>query len=321
MKYMPWSSDRLTEICALWNCELGGQFPMREHLLLQNSFHDDNVLDSASWLAVDEDSDRVVGLVVSKVWQEQRTMVLGAGAGWIQVLLVDSSFRKRGIGSELLRLAEENLIQHGVNKIILGRDPWHYFPGIPLEFEDTKRWFDSKGYTDDNRLEHDLLAVYEEDAEAKLPVHHGVELRLLREDEQDALLAFFHRCFPGRWEYEAMQYFEKGGTGREFVVLEKDGQIIGFCRINDAKSPLIAQNIYWAPLFSSDELGGIGPLGVDQAFRGSGYGLSVVLAGVHFLRQRGLRRIAIDWTTLVSFYEKLNFHVWKVYASYSKKLG
>ncbi|AJY74752.1 GNAT family N-acetyltransferase [Paenibacillus beijingensis] len=319
MKYENWSSGRLREICELWNKELGGHFPMREELLLQNSIRDVNVLQMGSRLAIDESTDRVVGFIVAKAWQEKAAPPAPAGAGWIQVLLVDSAYRGRGIGSELLRGAEQALIKYGVTKILLGRDPWHYFPGIPKEYPVTREWFEAKGYRNDRRTESDLLNTYGPDLREDLPAFADAEFRLLREGESGALLAFLRRCFPGRWEYEAVQYFERGGKGREFVVAVKEGQIIGFCRINDAHSPFIAQNVYWAPLFA-DGLGGIGPLGIDSAFRGSGYGLAVVQAGIHFLRQRGIRSIVIDWTTLVSFYGKLNYRVWKSYESYSKPL-
>ncbi|KIL39840.1 acetyltransferase [Gordoniibacillus kamchatkensis] len=322
MNYVPLTEDRLPQMCELWNRELGERFPMREELLKQNSFRDANVLPEGSWLAVDEATDQVVGFVVAKIWREQREFVLRAGAGWIQVLLVAREYRGRGIGSELLSRAERALAACGAETILLGKDPWHYFPGIPQEDEAARRWFGAKGYQDDQRVENDLLAVYDggTGAAEELPaLEGGARVRMLEAHEKDELLAFLRRCFPGRWEYEALCYFECGGTGREFVVLEQEGRIVGFCRINDSRSPLIAQNVYWAPLFQ-EELGGIGPLGVDAAFRGRGYGLAVVQAGVHFLRQRGIRRIVIDWTTLVDFYGKLNYKVWKAYGSYSKRL-
>ncbi|WBX82247.1 GNAT family N-acetyltransferase [Virgibacillus salarius] len=116
-----------------------------------------------------------------------------------------------------------------------------------------------------------------------------------------------------------MQYFKHGGTGREFVVLKKNQHIIGFCRINDASSPIIAQNVYWSPLFN-EALGGIGPLGVDEQERGNGYGKMVVQAGIHYLRERGINRIVIDWTGLVNFYKQLDYGVWKSYWYYVKDL-
>jgi beta-N-acetylhexosaminidase len=317
MKYVPLSVDWLTELSLLWNRELGDQFPMQEQLLRQNSFSDVNVLQGGSWIAVDEISGKIVGFIVAKLWQEHREFVLGAGAGWIQVLLVDRDYRRLGIGSELLKRAETALLEHGVHKILIGRDPWHYFPGVPKEYPKVRTWLESKGYKDDNRVENDLLAIYDQSSASKLPIQEGVSYRLLEIHEKNELLAFLRRCFPGRWEYEAIRYFELGGTGREFVVIETDGHMIGFCRINDSSSPIIAQNVYWSPLFE-DELGGIGPLGVDSAYQGKGYGLAVVQAGVHFLRERGIRKIVIDWTTLVAFYEKLNYRVWKSYDSFSK---
>lgn len=83
---------------------------------------------------------------------------------------------------------------------------------------------------------------------------------------------------------------------------------------------MIAQNVYWAPIFA-EPLGGIGPLGIDQNERGNGYGLAVVQAGIYFLRTRNIKRIAIDWTGLVDFYGKLDYQVWKGYQKYSKQLG
>jgi GNAT superfamily N-acetyltransferase len=317
MQYVPLSEDRLAELRRLWNRELGDLFPMQEQLLKQNSFDDVNVLKEGSWIALEEDSGKVAGFVVAKLWQEQRDFVLGAGAGWIQVLLVDREYRKQGIGSELLKRAETALTAHGAHKILIGRDPWHYFPGIPKEYPEVRSWLETKGFKDDNRVENDLLALYDDNTVNELPKQEGVTYRLLERHEKDELLSFLHRCFPGRWEYEAIRYFELGGTGREFVVIETDGQIVGFCRINDGSSPIIAQNVYWSPLFT-DELGGIGPLGVDSGYQGRGYGLAVVQAGVHFLRDRNIRKIVIDWTTLVAFYEKLNYRVWKSYDSYSK---
>ena len=32
----------------------------------------------------------------------------------------------------------------GVVEIRLGRDPWHYFPGVPLEDEKTANWFEKQ---------------------------------------------------------------------------------------------------------------------------------------------------------------------------------
>jgi GNAT superfamily N-acetyltransferase len=318
MNYINWNMNKLPKLVQLWNNELGTSFPMREELFAQNSFDDNNVCYESSQMVVDEIHEQVIGFVIVKRWQEGLDVNIGNHTGWIQAILVDHRFRNQGIGSKLLKHAEATLIENGVNKILLGKDPWHYFPGIPKEFPDTAEWFERKGYQFAGK-EFDLVATYLGQEATKLPQMDGVTFELLNQRDQTSFLKFLNRCFPGRWEYEAIHYFQKGGTGREFVVLKKAGRIIGFCRINDDESPMVAQNVYWAPLFS-ESLGGVGPLGIVNQERGHGYGLAIVEAGIAFLRQRGIRHIVIDWTGLVDFYKKLGYTIWKSYHTYEKNV-
>lgn len=315
MKFIAWQLDRLEELVNLWNGELGEDFPMRKELFEQNSFRDQNVCYEASKIAVD-DQNQVIGFVVGKRWQEALKVSMKEKTGWIQVLLVHQEYRNQGIGTALLRHAEESLLSAGMQEILLGKDPWHYFPGVPLGTQEA--WFENRGYEAFGK-EYDMLCKYKDEEAKELPSLTNVEFSILNHEEKDAFLAFLHRCFPGRWEYEAIHYFQNGGNGREFAVLKKENKIIGFSRINDSTSPLIAQNVYWAPLFS-EELGGVGPLGVDSAERGNGYGIAIVQAAIAFLRNRDIKNIVIDWTGLVDFYRKLDYEVWKGYASYKKML-
>lgn len=317
MTLMPLDKDRLKDIVTLWNNHLRDTFPMTETLFEQNSFQDENVCLDGSRLAIN-DKGELLGFVIAKRWQESLDIKMSSTTGWIQVLLVDQNARGQGIGSKLLAHAEFELTRAGAEQILLGRDPYHYFPGIPSELKETAQWFEQKGYRN-NGTEYDLIREYTADEGKTLPNLPDVEFTLLDMEDKAEFLAFLGRCFPGRWEYEAIHYFQKGGTGREFAVIKKHGQMIGFCRINDAQSPFIAQNVYWSPLFT-EELGGAGPLGIDADERGHGYGLAIVEAGLAFLRQRGIKRIVIDWTGLIDFYKKLGYHPWKSYQSYTKEI-
>lgn len=317
MKLVSWNIDRLEELVELWNKELGSEFPMRKELFEQNSFMDENIMLDASRIAVDE-QNHVIGFLVAKRYQEELEAGMKKDIGWIQVLVVDKRFRKQGIGSSLLEHAEKTFKEQSIHTILLGRDPWHYFPGIPEPYEEAAGWFEKRGY---DRLgsDYDLACSYHSETEINFPKFKGVEFSILDRKDKELFLSFLNRCFPGRWEYEALHYFEKGGTGREFVVLKKENDIIGFCRINDSKSPYIAQNVNWAPLFK-EEAGGIGPLGIDAKERKNGYGLAVVQAGIAHLRKRNVNTIVIDWTGLVEFYGKLGYDVWKTYHSYRKTI-
>ncbi|WP_031539368.1 MULTISPECIES: GNAT family N-acetyltransferase [unclassified Bacillus (in: firmicutes)] len=317
MKYIEWKENWTEDIVDLWNKELEKVFPMQQTLFKQNSLEDKNIDWSASLLALDH-TDRVVGFIIVKRWQETIEIKMNPNVAWIQVLLVDSDFRKNGIGSTLLYKAEEKLQKTNMEKVWLGKDPWHYFPGIPSEWKDSQKWFEKRGYENHGK-ETDLICSYSDDLSVEFPTFKDVEFRLLKPNQQKAFLNFLHTSFPGRWEYEAIKYFEKGGLGREFVLLVKGGEIIGFCRINDIRSPIIGPNVYWSPLFNSD-LGGIGPLGISQKERKNGYGITLVQAAIYFLRKRKIKHLIIDWTGLVAFYEKLGFQKWQEYETYSKRL-
>src|SRR5699024_3105571 len=265
----------------LWNKNLGNEFPMSDVLFEQNSFQYNNVCYKSALRAVDV-RVRIRGYIIVIRWQAACDVVMSTTIGGIEVILVDQDVRGRGHGSKLIAHSDSELIALGAEQILLGRDPYHYFPGIPSEYKEKARWFEAKGYINNGR-EFDLLREYTGDEGKTLPEMDNVEFTLLDQKEKEAFLAFLYRCFPGRWEYEALEYFRKGGTGREFVVLRKNNRIIGFCRINDEHSPMIAQNVYWAPLITG-ELGGVGPLGIDENERGQGYGLAIVEAGLAFLR-------------------------------------
>lgn len=318
MECIPFSIDRLNDMCQLWNRELGRDFPMRYELFKQNTILDRNLFRNGSWITVDREN-KVTGFIISKMWNEEDLNVdFGRGTGWIQVLTVASNYRNSGVGTSLLRKAENAFKQREISKIVLGKDPWHFFPGIPFEYDSVKTWFERRGYAYTHRV-YDMYRNYSAEEPCRLSRRRGIRFYLMGECAKGKLLAFLNRCFPGRWEYEAIQYFERGGTGREYVIFEINGEIKGFCRINDSRSPFIAQNTYWAPLFDS-ELGGIGPLGIDPELRGRGYGTALVQAGIYFLRKRGIQHVVIDWTDLTEFYGKLGYRVWKSYGQYEKDL-
>ncbi|MBD2847118.1 GNAT family N-acetyltransferase [Paenibacillus sp. IB182496] len=322
-KLMPLDEAHLDRMQALWNEELGQALPMRQRLLRQTVFEDENLLHEGSWAAEDPASGRLIGFVVAK-HPGTRLAAYGISSehGWIHSLLVAQAARGRGIGGELLRRAEGVLAARGARRIQLGNDLYSRLaPGLPAELEQTRVWLERRGYAEEGTV-YDMRRAYAADVEVALPELGETQatMRLATPQDREAMTAFMARCFPGAWDYQHRAYWERGGTGREYVVLEHGGEPIGFCRINDADSPLLAQNIYWAPLFEQP-LGGIGPLGIDERYRGHRYGIKIVQAGIHFLLHRGCRAIVIDTTPFVDFYGKLGYETWRAYVRYAKAMA
>jgi len=320
MMIEPFEEQRLSEVLALWNAELEASYPMRRRLLRQNIIEDRRLLREGCLVARERTGNGIAGFViVKKAIADDGRFKLRADTGWIHLLLVASNGRGKGVGGDLLRQAEDALRSAGVSRVMLGNDLHRrLFPGIPGELTQTKNWFERRGYVCREEV-FDLIKTYRPEEEVSLPDMGEAAARIAEPRDCEALTAFISRCFPGSWDLQHRDYWEQGGTGREYVVLEKQGEIIGFCRINDDQSPLLAQNVYWAPLFE-EKLGGIGPLGIDEKERGHRYGISIVQAAIHFLRKRGIGRIVIDTTPFVDFYGKLGYEVWKKYAKYEKLL-
>ncbi|MCM3636735.1 GNAT family N-acetyltransferase [Sporosarcina luteola] len=316
MTVVPLSEIHVSDIVRLWNEEIGDRFPMSISLWNQNTTTEPNVLQEGS-LAVVE-GGKLRGIIIVKRYMEKLDVRMPETVGWIQCMLVEKSFRNEGIGSELLKKGEQALINAGVDEIRLGRDPRHYFPGIPLEDKATISWFEKRGYVT-GEVETDLIKDVSGGELYKL-MNPSEHYRLLTKKDIPLLLHFLERVFPGRWHYEAVHYEMIGGTGREFMGFFVDGELKGFCRLNDPQSPVIAQNVYWSALCDG-EMGGIGPLGIDRKIRGNHFGIDLVKAAANELISRGVTDIVIDWTQLITFYEKLGFTTWKQYQSMAKKVG
>lgn len=300
-------------IVHLWNETLEDKFPMTKNLWIQNTVNDSNVLNQASIAYVE--GNELLGFVVSKHYQEHNEASMASHIGWVQCLLVKESARNRGIGTQLLRHVEEAFHAAKITNIHLGRDPWHYFPGIPLEDKRTIEWFEKQGYSKVS-IETDLTKVVKDQPLYTL-TNSSEYFRVLTNADLPKLLQFLEQSFPGRWHYEAIHYIIHNGTGRDFMGFFLDNELQGFCRINDSQSPVIGQNVYWSELFEG-ELGGIGPLGINRSIRGKHYGLDLVKAAANELISRNMSHIVIDWTQLNSFYEKLGFTTWKQYQTMAK---
>ncbi|MCH7323100.1 GNAT family N-acetyltransferase [Solibacillus sp. MA9] len=308
----PLTKEFHEEILNLWN-ECLPDFLLTARLFDQNTWQSPYVLQEGS--AVKILDDKVVGVVIAKSWHDTYGVELNKAHGWIQMLLVHPDYRQQKIATALYKHAEQALIEKGVSKIQIGGDLGHLLCGIPLTQQAGVAFAEKFGFkqlvesVDFTRMVTDPQA---------LPQKENAEFVLLQPEEQQQFLDFISNSFPGRWTFEANDYFAKGGTGRDYVVVKWEGQIVGFCRINDEQSAWKGPNYNWAEQFGN--LGGIGPLGINEHYRKYGLGRAVVKAAEYYLQQRNKTTLFIDWTDLIAFYEKLGYSVWKNYGIFVKQV-
>ncbi len=304
-------------LVALWNQSFGPQWPLTERLLrqtLSDPWHE------APGHLVARESERVVGWVLCKSMKQAGELPRFQGRGGIGALCVHPDFRRQKIATQLLDGAESWLQSQGATPGTL-YFPHHLLPGIPADCEAAIALFRARGYEGFNPCV-DLWRALDDyqmpdKARAAIQANPDVELRPARAQESEALIEMVEREFPGGWPYSTRGHFKRGGAPTDIIVASEHGAIIGFCHTADWRSGWLLPSVYWHQLLG-ENYGGLGPIGIARAHRKRGLGLALCARAVEALKERGVTRMAIDWTTLVAFYEQMGFKVWKRYLQASK---
>ncbi|HWP68625.1 MAG TPA: GNAT family N-acetyltransferase, partial [Rectinemataceae bacterium] len=149
----------------------------------------------------------------------------------------------------------------------------------------------------------------------------GCYFSLCDPSRRAAVLAFFARAFPGRWEREISEAFAAGMRDEDLALLVRkaDNSIAGFARICCADSHLLSPGLYWRGLLGPDAAA-LGPIGIEASSRRQGLGMSLLRRSLAELKLRGARKTVIDWTDLDGFYAKVGFIPWKRYVGMEKSL-
>ncbi len=312
--YSPATPQDTPAIALLWNAAFGAEFPLTERLLRQTVDNDPYYENEGAIVA--RDGDAVAGYVLSKSMKNAGPEIgRFQGRGGIGALCVHPDYQRRGIGTELLNQAEDYLRRNNSPLTTLYY-PHHILPGIPAECAAARTLFEKRGYSnwrecvDLARDLHDFEPP--EKVTRAMDANPGVEIRPTKAEEAQAVIDFVTREFPGGWTYSTKAHFARGGNPADIIIAVENGEVIGFCHTADFNSNWLLPSTYWFPLLG-EKFGGLGPVGLGKEQRKRGLGLALTALGVADLKRRGVERMGIDWTNLITFYEQLGFEVWKRY--------
>ena len=190
-------------------------------------------------------------------------------------------------------------------KITTDRDGWKIFINISLSTDRTVVWFEVK---------------FAPVAEPDMP--DGVRLRAFRPGEDDEAwvalnaAAFADHPDQGRWTLADLRirYQEPWFDPAGFLLAERaaGGVLLGF---------------HWTKVHGNashdhDPIGEVYVLGVDPAAQGLGLGQALTLAGLRYLRGRGLDQamLYVDEKNgpAVALYQKLGFARWSTDVSFQR---
>ncbi|MDF2441558.1 MAG: hypothetical protein JWN98_2542 [Abditibacteriota bacterium] len=316
-------------IVAVWNASMPAAFPLTERLLHQTLHEDPYREPGGEWIARDSqrpEGQNIIGWVLSKSMKTAGPEVgRFQNRGGIGALCVHPDYQRQGIGSALADRAEEWLQQNGAPRSLL-YFPHHLLPGVPAECTAALEFWQQRGYGQNGWVEH--YDLWRELNDYQLPSkvlealknNPTVEIRPARKEDTLLMLSFLEQEFPGAWTYTTRAHFKHGGNPADFIIaIETQGtashscrEVIGFCHTADFRSQRLIPGTFWFPLLG-EKFGGLGPIGMGQTQRKRGLGLALCALAIEDLQKRGVQQMAIDWTTLLDFYGRLGFSVWKRY--------
>jgi len=307
---IPFTSLYHADAIRIWNAASHHDYPINERFLAYN--------------IIPATGETIEGRVV--IYNEEPVgfvlvcMVQDGTLGWVSAIAVHPSAQRQGIGSELLAWAEDWLKVYDCKRIRIGGNLRPFLPGLPYVMRENAAFFEKNGYhlSSDQPYEYDIArslknyqSIYPKPAHADLtPMNSG---------EEHILLEFFHREYPGRWEFEAQEFVKNGGRASDFLLLRVDGELQGFCRLTLLDSERPIERFY--PQRLPQPWGQYGPLGLSKAVRGQGLGGYLIDAAAVHMQSLGVDGCVIDWTSLVKLYGKFGFEVYNQYISLFKMIS
>lgn len=214
----------------------------------------------------------------------------------LYVIAVDKSYRNKGVGSRLLKKAEDVLIGTGVNSIVLGHGMHSIFQGVPIDNDgvDVTHFFKKRGYKGDSvTYNMDIDTADFEYNLLNIPKPENITYRFAESFDLDELLRAVEQTEPG-W---VDMYRE---CDEEILLAICDGKIVGFEMLSD-EGGIFTKN--------AEKHGCIGCVGVVPKFRKKGIGLDMTARAVQILKEKGCDKVQLLYLILDKWYGKLGFYI------------
>lgn len=292
---------------AIWNAACGSDYVITPRFVEYNT-RPSTGSERAGMLAMQ--AGQPVGFVIASA--EFRTP---EHEGWVDAVAVNPSHQRLGIGRALLNWADNWLLERGCPSVNLGSSLRPFAPGLPVPLSPEP--FLKMGYqqTDENWDVARTLQGFTSCYPNPVP---SAELRPMQPGQENELLTFLEREFPGGWHFGAQEFVREKLRLSDWLLLWIEDRLQGFCCITleDSDTPIDRYYLQRLP----HPWGQVGTYGVANALRGRGYGLYLIDASLIYLRDRGVNGCVIDWTSFLDLYDKFGFKPYTRYLMMQKDL-
>lgn len=226
--------------------------------------------------------------------------------GHLDLLAVEPGARRRGVGTALVRAAEETLAGLGVREVRwAGNPPCYVLPGVDVRYTPALCLAESLGYERYRAAQNmtadlataDLSTAADEERLAA----QGVSVRRATPDELPALRAWALGAFNASWAWEIEQSVLRPGAGCH--VAWRGDAVLAFAG-HGANRPS------W-----------FGPMGTDPAARNLGLGRVLLRRCLADQRDAGHASAQIGWVGPIPFYSRtVGARVERVFWLYRKEI-
>lgn len=302
-------------VYALWQRLLGGTWPISRAVFHKTTVGNSVYRTDDHAVAV-TGNDQIVGFVATQMRALPDVAASDQSPGELMVMLVNPDYQRQGIGTALLDRGLAVLKGRGASQVQVGAGGISYFwPGVPTNLPGAWPFFAASGWVEtwtaiDMTLSLDAYAtppdIY---ARVRLP---NVAITQAEARDIPDLLSFEARHFPHWAAYYDLTVAE--GAHRD-ILFARDtmiGEILGATLALDFREPGERHGFRW-PQLLGESTGGIGVLGVAEAWRENGIGLALAARATELLQARGLTTSYVGYTWLEDWYGKLGYRVWRDY--------
>ena len=224
-----------------------------------------------------------------------------ADAGVLRLLCVLPECQKQGIGSQLLRQAEERTRRGGAEKMVVGGTDSRLFPGMPQQ---ARGFFEKHGYTVGggyDEMKGDLARFQADNFD--LPVPPGVSF------------GWYHGPLDPLHEAVAAvdeSWVKYYGPDSPTYCAMLDGEIASFCNAEIWENCLLSNG--------KNKVGAPGCVGTVPKYRRMGIGLKMVAMACEELKKQGCDTCFIHYTGVGRWYARLGFKTFLTWHFCEKRL-
>lgn len=211
-------------------------------------------------------------------------------------LCVDPLYQNKGIGSSLLKEAEDIIKANGFNKVNLGGG---FFLACPLRGKDiNNNFFSKRGYIGKQTCYEMKMDLDEFDL-SNAPINNDLDDVIFKYNDHEFSDV---TSAVAKVSKEWVKFFHDSGS---CYIAEKKGKVVGFCNISFDDPTLVSRK--------GIKVGNVGCVGVIPSARKAGIGLTMVAYATNELKKHNVAIGHIHYTDLEKWYSKLGY---KTYINY-----